>query len=88
MSRTIRFHLDENCSHAIALGLGRRGIDVTTTPQGESHFSRISFSLGNALSSSHPGLPISIHWATVQPKVIVRRENSPGGFYVPVHCGL
>ncbi len=34
MPRTIRFHLDENCSHAIAAGLRRRGIDVTTTPEG------------------------------------------------------
>lgn len=33
MARTIRFHLDENCSHAIAAGLRRRGIDVTTTPE-------------------------------------------------------
>ena len=32
MPRTIRFHLDENCSKAIAGGLRRRGIDVTTTP--------------------------------------------------------
>jgi hypothetical protein len=32
MPRTIRIHLDENCSHAIAAGLRRRGIDVTTTP--------------------------------------------------------
>lgn len=32
MPRTIRFHLDENCSHAIAEGLRRRGIDVTTSP--------------------------------------------------------
>ncbi len=32
MPRTIRFHLDENCSQAIAAGLRRRGIDVTTTP--------------------------------------------------------
>ncbi len=32
MSRTIRFHLDENCNLAIADGLRRRGIDVTTTP--------------------------------------------------------
>ena|SRR5438874_2438940 len=32
MPRTIRFHLDENCHHAIAEGLQRRGIDVTTTP--------------------------------------------------------
>jgi predicted nuclease of predicted toxin-antitoxin system len=33
MSRTIRFHLDENCSRALAVGLRRRGIDVTTTPE-------------------------------------------------------
>jgi hypothetical protein len=32
MPRTIRFHLDETCSQAIATGLRRRGIDVTTTP--------------------------------------------------------
>ena len=32
MPRTIRFHLDENCHRAIAEGLRRRGIDVTTTP--------------------------------------------------------
>ena len=33
MRRTIRFHLDENCSQAIAEGLRRRGVDVTTTPE-------------------------------------------------------
>ncbi len=33
MARTIRFHLDENCSKAIAGGLRRRGIDITTTPE-------------------------------------------------------
>jgi predicted nuclease of predicted toxin-antitoxin system len=33
MPRTIRFHLDENCCTAIADGLRRRGIDVTTTPE-------------------------------------------------------
>src|SRR5207249_5818940 len=33
MPRTIRFHLDENCSKAIAEGLRRRGVEVTTTPQ-------------------------------------------------------
>ena len=33
MPRTIRFHLDENGSQAIAEGLRRRGIDVTTTPE-------------------------------------------------------
>jgi len=30
MPGTIRFHLDEHCPHAIAAGLRRRGIDVTT----------------------------------------------------------
>ena len=31
MPRTIRFHLDEHVPHAIANGLRRLGIDVTTT---------------------------------------------------------
>ncbi|MBW4675980.1 MAG: DUF5615 family PIN-like protein [Desmonostoc geniculatum HA4340-LM1] len=31
MTQKIRFHLDENVSNAIAEGLRRRGIDVTTT---------------------------------------------------------
>lgn len=31
MARTIRFHLDECCDPAIAEGLRRRNIDVTTT---------------------------------------------------------
>jgi predicted nuclease of predicted toxin-antitoxin system len=30
MPRTIRYHLDEHCPHAIADGLRRHGIDVTT----------------------------------------------------------
>jgi predicted nuclease of predicted toxin-antitoxin system len=33
MPRTTRFHLDENAHRAIAEGLRRRGIDVTTTPE-------------------------------------------------------
>jgi Domain of unknown function (DUF5615) len=33
MPKTIRFHLDENCNRAIAEGLRRRGVDVTTTPE-------------------------------------------------------
>jgi predicted nuclease of predicted toxin-antitoxin system len=32
MPRTIRFHLDENVPRAVAVGLRRLGIDVTTTP--------------------------------------------------------
>ena len=33
MKNKIKFHLDENISQAIANGLRRRGIDVTTTPE-------------------------------------------------------
>ena len=33
MASEIRFHLDECVSTAIAEGLRRRGIDVTTTPE-------------------------------------------------------
>jgi predicted nuclease of predicted toxin-antitoxin system len=33
MSGTIRFHLDENVSNAIAIALRSRGIDVTTTSE-------------------------------------------------------
>jgi len=33
MPQTIRFHLDENCTKAIARGLRRHRIDVTTTPE-------------------------------------------------------
>ncbi|WP_165228004.1 DUF5615 family PIN-like protein [Aquisphaera insulae] len=33
MPRTIRFHLDENCTKAIAAGLRRHGVEVSTTPE-------------------------------------------------------
>ena len=33
MPRTIRFHLDEHVHGAIARGLRRHGMDVTTTPE-------------------------------------------------------
>ncbi len=33
MPQTIPFHLDENCTKAIARGLRHHGIDVTTTPE-------------------------------------------------------
>jgi predicted nuclease of predicted toxin-antitoxin system len=49
MSETIRFHLDENVSNAIAESLRRRGIDVTTTPSaglmGFSDEEQIAFAL-------------------------------------------
>jgi predicted nuclease of predicted toxin-antitoxin system len=50
MPRTIRLHLDENCPHAIADGLRRRGIDVTTTPEvdlmGVSDEEQTAYALG------------------------------------------
>jgi len=33
MDNKIKFHLDENVSYSIALGLRHRGLDVTTTPE-------------------------------------------------------
>src|SRR2546430_291223 len=70
MARTIRFHLDEHCSTALAEGLCRHGIDVTTTPQaGLLHASdeaQLAFATANArvlfthdedflaLAASHP----------------------------------
>ena len=33
MARTIRFHLDECCDPAIASGLRRRNVDVTTSQE-------------------------------------------------------
>jgi uncharacterized protein DUF5615 len=33
MPQSIRFHLDENCTKAIARGLRRHRVDVTTTPE-------------------------------------------------------
>jgi len=33
MGNKIKFHLDENVSYSIALGLRQRGLDVTTTPE-------------------------------------------------------
>src|SRR5262249_2702918 len=49
MPRTVRFHLDEHCDPAIAAGLRRYGIDVTTTPEaglrGASDRAQIAYAL-------------------------------------------
>lgn len=51
MDNRIKFHLDESVSNAIALGLRRRGIDVTTTSEigliGASDQEQIDFALSN-----------------------------------------
>ncbi len=49
MAEKIKFHLDENVRNAIAEGLRRRGIDVSTTPEqsliGVSDEAQLKFAL-------------------------------------------
>jgi predicted nuclease of predicted toxin-antitoxin system len=49
MDNRIKFHLDENVSNAIALGLRRRGIDITTTAEvkliGVTDLDQVNFAL-------------------------------------------
>ena len=49
MSLLIKFHLDESVSNAIANGLRKRGIDVTTSPEsgliGSSDKEQLAFAL-------------------------------------------
>jgi hypothetical protein len=45
MAEKIKFHLDENVRNAVAQGLKRRGIDVTTTPE-KSLVGVFDFNLG------------------------------------------
>ena len=49
MAERIKFHLDENVRNAIAEGLRRRGIDVSTTPEqsliGVSDEAQLKFAL-------------------------------------------
>ena len=51
MGNKIKFHLDENVSYSIALGLRQRGLDVTTTPEenllGVSDEIQLQFALAN-----------------------------------------
>jgi predicted nuclease of predicted toxin-antitoxin system len=52
MARTIRFHLDEHVATAVADGLRRLGIDVTTSADarllGAPDHAQIAFALANA----------------------------------------
>ncbi len=52
MPRTIRYHLDEHVDPAIAAGLRRRGIDVTTTSEQELRGTTDAEQLSFALSQS------------------------------------
>ena len=49
MARTIRFHLDEHVAHAVAHGLRRLGVDVTTTTDaglvGASDLQQLAFAV-------------------------------------------
>ncbi len=46
MAEKIKFHLDENVENAVAQGLKRRGIDVTTTHNNFQSNKRFDFNLG------------------------------------------
>jgi hypothetical protein len=56
MARTIRFHLDEHVSNAVAEGLRRRGMNVTTTADagllGADDSQHIAFALAQDRVSS------------------------------------
>lgn len=51
MAHSIRYHLDENLHHAIATGLRRRGIDITTTSDaglvGTTDESQLNYAIQN-----------------------------------------
>jgi predicted nuclease of predicted toxin-antitoxin system len=66
MPRKIKFHLDESVSNAIAQGLRRRGIDVTTTPEkgliGASDLQQITFALSeNRVIITHDDDFVALH---------------------------
>jgi hypothetical protein len=49
MAEKIKFHLDENVRNAIAEGLRRRGIDLTTTPEQSLNCSQGNKSIGEII---------------------------------------
>ena len=66
MTEKIKFHLDESVSNAIALGLRRRGIDVTTTSEagliGVSDTEQIAFALSeNRILITHDDDFVILH---------------------------
>lgn len=66
MIERIKFHLDESVSNAIALGLRRRRIDVTTTPEvgliGVSDREQIAFAISeNRILITHDDDFIMVH---------------------------
>jgi predicted nuclease of predicted toxin-antitoxin system len=60
MPRTIRFHLDEHVAHAVADGLRRLGIDVTTTTDA---------GLLGATDAEH------LHFGLIQQRVIFTEDD-------------
>ncbi|MBD2132080.1 DUF5615 family PIN-like protein [Sphaerospermopsis sp. FACHB-1094] len=66
MTEKIKFHLDESVSNAIALGLRRRGINVTTTSEagliGVSDREQITFALSeNRILITHDDDFVMLH---------------------------
>jgi predicted nuclease of predicted toxin-antitoxin system len=82
MPRTIRFHLDEHCPTALAEGLRRRGIDVTTTPEvvlpGAEDPEHVRFALaeGRVIFTQDEDF-LAIHAAGISHHQ-VRGEEAPG----------
>ncbi len=75
MPQTIRFHLDEHCPTALAEGLRRRGIDVTTT---------IDANLRSASDEMH------IAFALAQGRVIFTHDDDYLRFHAQgiLHAGI
>ncbi len=71
----MRFHLDEHVAHAIALGLFRRGIDVTTTTDA---------GLLSAPDNDH------LAFAKRERRVIVTNDTDflASAAVDPTHCGI
>ncbi len=71
----MRFHLDEHVAHAIALGLRRRGIDVTTTTDA---------GLLSAPDDDH------LAYAKRERRVIVTNDTDflASAAVDPTHCGI
>ncbi len=75
MARTIRFHLDEHASAALAAGLRRYGIDDTTTPE------------AGLLRAPDP---VQLAYATANGRVIVTHDDDYLALArtVPDHPGI
>jgi len=76
MDNRIKFHLDENVSNAIALGLRRRGIDITTTAEvkliGVTDLDQVNFALSqNRVIFTHDDDFVVLHSRSINHAEII-----------------